>query len=63
MRATGRQRGCDGLGTQHALLTAAWLSLMRAALRKPASQPTSAPHGNTSLGSACGVPLSMARAP
>jgi hypothetical protein len=32
------------------VLMAAWLPLMRAAFSVPASQPTSAPPGNTSLG-------------
>ena len=42
---------------------AAWLPLIRLALRKPASQPTIAPPGNTSFGSDSRPPAVIARAP
>ncbi|MNJ69642.1 hypothetical protein D3C77_660160 [compost metagenome] len=44
-------------------LMAAWLPLMRDAFRKPASQPTSTPPGNVSLGKDIRPPAVMARAP
>jgi hypothetical protein len=42
---------------------AAWLPLMREALRKPASSPIRAPPGKTSFGSDCSPPAEIARAP
>src|SRR3954469_21324417 len=44
-------------------LIAAWLPLMRDALRKPASSPISAPPGNTSFGSDWIPPAEIARPP
>ena len=44
-------------------LMAPWLPLMRAALRKPASSPISAPPGKISSGRLCRPPAAMARAP
>ncbi len=45
------------------LFIAVWLPLIRAAFRKPASQPISAPPGNTSFGSDTRPPAVIARAP
>jgi hypothetical protein len=61
--AAGAQRFEYRSAASMPVLMAAWLPLMRLMFRKPASQPISAPPGNTSFGSDCRPPAAIARAP
>jgi hypothetical protein len=63
LRAAGPSAACAASAASMPDLIAAWLPLMREALRKPASSADQAAAGEDELRQDCSPPAAMARAP